>query len=54
MTDQDLQLLCDWLKANGDHKISFLEREAVKLALKRADTVNDLVEIALKALGGKR
>jgi len=52
MTDQDLQLLCDWLKKNGDHRISFLEKEAVKLALKRADTVNDLVETALKLLRG--
>lgn len=53
MTDQDLQLLCQWLKENGEHKISWLEKEAVKLALKKAETVNDLVETALKLLKGK-
>lgn len=53
MTDQDLQLLCQWLKENENHKISFLEKEAVKLALKRADTVNDLIETALKLLRPK-
>ena len=53
MTDQELQLLCQWLKENGEHKITFLEKEAVKVILKRADTVNDLVETALKLLKGK-
>ena len=54
MTEQDMQLLCQWLKENADHKISFLEKEAVKLALKRADTVGDLAETALKLLRGQK
>jgi len=53
MTEQDLQLLCQWIRENGDHKISWLEKEAVKIALNKAGTVNDLMETALKALGKK-
>jgi len=50
MTDEQLQLLCNWIRENGDHKISWLEKEAVKLALNKAKTVNDLLEMAVNAL----
>ena len=50
MTDEDLKLLMDWFEKNKDHKLNFLEKEAVKLAVKRADTVGDLLKTALDLL----
>lgn len=50
MTEQDTRRLAGWLEKNKDHKITFLEKEAVKLVLRKAETVNDLIEAALKLL----
>ena len=50
MNDEDLKLLMDWFEENKDHKLNFLEKEAVKLAVKRADTVGDLLKTALDLL----
>ena len=50
MTDEDMKLLMDWFEKNKDHKLNFLEKEAVKLAVKRADTVGDLLKTALDLL----
>lgn len=50
MTKEDLQLLVDWFDKNKDHKLGFLEKEAVKAVLRRAETVGDLAEAALKLL----
>lgn len=50
MNDEDLKLLMDWFEKNKDHKLNFLEKEAVKLAVKRADTVGDLLKTALDLL----
>ena len=50
MDENDVKLLVDWLAENKDHKLNLLEKEAVKLALKKANTVGDLVETALKLL----
>ena len=54
MEQKDIDLLIRWLMQNKDHKLNFLEKQAIKLALGRAETVNDLVETALSLLkGGK-
>jgi len=50
MSDEDLKLLMDWFEKNRDHKLNFLEKEAVKLAVTKAHTVGDLLEMALKLL----
>ena len=50
MSDEDLKLLMDWFEKNKDHRMSFLEKEAVKLAVKKADTVGDLLKTALDLL----
>ena len=50
MRQEDLKLLLDWFEKNQDHKLTFLEKEAVKLELRRAETVGDLLETALKLL----
>ncbi len=50
MNDEDLKLLLDWFSENKDHRLNFLEKEAVKLAVKRADTVGDLLKTALDLL----
>ncbi len=50
MTKEDIQLLVDWFDKNQNHKITFLEKEAVKLVLKKADTVGELADTVLKLL----
>ena len=50
MNDEDLKLLMDWFSENKDHKLNFIEKEAIKLAVKKADTVGDLMKTALSLL----
>ena len=50
MEKEDIQLLVDWFDKNKDHRISFLEKEAVKLLIKKADTVGELADTVLKLL----
>lgn len=50
MNDEDLKLLIDWFSENKDHKLNFIEKEAIKLAVKKADTVGDLMKTALNLL----
>ena len=53
-SDEDLKLLMDWFEQNKDHKLNFIEKEAIKLAVKKANTVGDLLQTALGLLkGGK-
>ena len=52
MTQQDMQLLLDWAQKNGDKPLTFVEKQVLKLALNKAGSVNDLIEMALKALKG--
>ena len=50
MEREDIQLLVAWLEANKDHRLTLLEKEAVKAVLRKAGTVGELVETALKLL----
>ena len=50
MTKEDIQLLVDWFDKNQNHRITFLEKEAIKQVLKKADTVGDLADTVLKLL----
>ena len=50
MNEEDLKLLLDWFEQNKDHKMNFLEKEAIKLAVRKADTVGDLLKTALSML----
>ena len=50
MNEQDLKLLTDRFEQNKDHKLNLLEKEAIKLAVKRAGTVGDLLKTALDLL----
>ena len=50
MSDEDLKLLMDWFENNKDHKLNLLEEEAIKLAVRRASTVGDLLKTALDLL----
>ena len=54
MSDEDLKLLMDWFEQNKDHKLNFVEKEAIKLAVRKANTGGDLLQTALGLLkGGK-
>ena len=50
MSPEDLKLLMDWFEENKDHKLNFVEKEAIKLAVKKANTVGDLLQTALSLL----
>lgn len=50
MSEEDLKLLTEWFDKNKDHKLNFLEKEAIKLAVRKADTVGDLLTTALNLL----
>ena len=50
MSGEDLKLLTDWFEKNKDHKLNFLEKEAIKMAVRKAATVGDLLETALGLL----
>ncbi len=50
MNSEDLKLLMDWFEENKDHRLNFLEKEAIKLAVKKAGTVGDLMKTALDLL----
>lgn len=50
MNPEDLKLLTDWFEENQDHKLNFIEKEAIKLAVSKAKTVGDLLQTALGLL----
>ena len=50
MNPEDLKLLMDWFEQNKDHKLNLIEKEGIKLAVKKANTVGDLLQTALNLL----
>ena len=50
MKPEDLKLLMDWFEENKDHKLNFIEKEGIKMAVRKADTVGDLLKTALDLL----
>ena len=50
MNQEDLKLLMDWFEQNKDHRLNLLEKEAIKMAVRKADTVGDLLQTALGLL----
>ena len=50
MEQEDMKLLMDWFEENKEHKLNFLEKEAIKMAVRKASTVGDLLETALGLL----
>lgn len=50
MSDEDLKLLMDWFEKNKDHQLNLIEKEGIKLAVKKAKTVGDLLQTALNLL----
>ena len=50
MNPEDLKLLMDWFEENKDHKLNFIEKEGIKMAVRKAETVGDLLKTALDLL----
>ena len=50
MEQEDIQLLVKWFEQNKDHKLNLIEKEAIKMAVRKATTVGDLLETALGLL----
>ena len=47
MEQEDLKLLLDWFEEHKEDKLNFIAKEAIKLEVKRANTVGDLLATAL-------
>lgn len=50
MSEEDIRLLVKWVEENKDHRLNLLEKEAIKIALRKAGTVGDLLEMAMGLL----
>ncbi len=50
MNQEDLKLLMDWFEQNKDHRLNIIEKEAIKMAVRKAGTVGDLLQTALSLL----
>jgi len=50
MEKEDFKILMEWFEKNQDHELNFLEKEAIKAVLRKAKTVGELAETALKLL----
>ena len=50
MEQEDIQLLVRWFEQHKDHKLNLLEKEAIKMAVRKASTVGDLLKTALDLL----
>ena len=50
MNEEDLKLMLNWFEENKDHKLNFIEKEGIKMAVRKADTVGDLLKTATDLL----
>ena len=50
MEQEDLKLLTDWFETHKNHQLTFLEKEAIKMAVRKANTIGDLLTMALNLL----
>ena len=50
MESEDIKLLTDWFEEHQNDKLNFIAKEAIKLEVKKANTVGDLLRTALKLL----
>ena len=50
MNEDDVKLMMEWFEKNKDHKLNFIEKEAIKMAVRKASTVGDLLQTALDLL----
>ena len=47
---EDIKLLLEWFEEHKDDKLNFLAKEAIKLEVRKANTVGDLLKTALDLL----
>jgi len=50
MTNEEWEMLRDWVEKNREHKLNFIEKEAIKAVLRKAGSVEDLLKTALDLL----
>ena len=50
MESEDIKLLLDWFEEHQNDKLNFIAKEAIKLEVKKANTVGDLLQTALNLL----
>ena len=50
MEKEDIRLLLDWFEEHKDDKLNFIAKEAIKLEVRKAHTVGDLLQTALNLL----
>ena len=50
MDREDLKLLTDWIEEHENDKLNFITKEAIRLEVRKAGTVGDLIRTALDLL----
>ena len=50
MTNEEWEMLREWVEKNREHKLNFIEKEAIKAVLRKAGSVEDLLKTALDLL----
>ena len=50
MTNEEWEMLRDWVEKKREHKLNFIEKEAIKAVLRKAGSVEDLLKTALDLL----
>ena len=54
MTNEDWELLKKWVEENHDHRLNFIEKEAIKAVLRKANSIDELLKTALDLLKKQR
>lgn len=50
MTEEQLKFLCKWLIDNGNRPLSDTEKEAIKQAIDKANSIEDLTAVAVASI----
>ena len=50
MTEEQIKFICKWAIQNGNHRLSNFDKEIIKQAIDRAETIDDLAIIACAML----
>ena len=50
MTNEEWELLKKWVEEHHDHRLSFIEKEAIKAVLRKANSIDELLKTAIDLL----
>lgn len=47
LTEQEIKIICKWAVQNSNHQLTTIEKEAIKKSIDEANSLSDLLGIAL-------